>query len=314
MGELRKDYILDRWVIIAETRKKRPKEFKEQPAKTEKKTDYFAPGNEHLTPPEKGRIEKNRKWQIRWFENKFPALTPEGNPNIQTHNKFFTFSSNYGYHEIIVETPTKKQLPELSAEEIEELLKVYANRIIELEKKPHIKYAAVFKNEGPKGGTSIIHAHSQVTALNIIPPNIKEKLIAIKKFVNCPYCEIVKEEAKGTRKCFENKEFLAFCPYASRFNFETWIMPKKHITRLEDANHKELAKILKRVLEKIKELKVSYNIIIHYSPKGEDLHLCIEILPRIATWAGFEFSSGIVINSVSPERAAAYYRGELNEH
>ena len=89
-------------------------------------------------------------------------------------------------------------------------------------------------------------------------------------------------------------------------------MPKKHITRLEDVNFASLAELLKKVLVKIQGLKVSYNIIIHYSPKGEDLHLAIEILPRIAIWAGFELCSGMIINSISPEHAAEYYRGDFS--
>jgi len=110
-----------------------------------------------------------------------------------------------------------------------------------------------------------------------------------------------------------HKTFVAFTPYASRFNFEVWIFPKKHVINLNELNDKELldlAIILKKIVVKLKRLNASYNFFFHYAPKGEDLHFHIEITPRFAIWAGFEFSSNAVINSVSPEDAAKFYRGE----
>ena len=83
MNEIRKDYILDRYVIIATDRAKRPAQFIKQKQKTTKETCFFCPGNEHLTPPEIDRIEKNNKWLIRCFPNKFAATTIKGNPKIK---------------------------------------------------------------------------------------------------------------------------------------------------------------------------------------------------------------------------------------
>jgi UDPglucose--hexose-1-phosphate uridylyltransferase len=72
----------------------------------------------------------------------------------------------------------------------------------------------------------------------------------------------------------------------------------------------DLAAAVKRVLRKIKEINANFNMVIYYAPKGEDMHFHIEILPRIATWAGFELESGVTINVVSPEDAAKFYKGE----
>ena len=72
----------------------------------------------------------------------------------------------------------------------------------------------------------------------------------------------------------------------------------------------DLASMMKKILLKLKEINHSYNFFLHYSPEGEDLHFNIEICPRRAIWAGFELSSGEIINSVSPEDAAKFYRGE----
>ncbi|MBW2964591.1 galactose-1-phosphate uridylyltransferase [Candidatus Woesearchaeota archaeon] len=317
--ELRKDYILDRWVIIAEGRGKRPHEFKsdeniyaDDPG-AEK--CFFCPGNENMTPPEIGRLKDNgSSWKTRWFANKFAAVDKTGNPTVNTADNFFTYSDAYGNHEVLVGTPDhKKQMSDLSEDEIMNILKVYANRIGELSNQPNIKYVCVFKNEGKKAGTSIVHAHSQLVSLNIIPPEVQNKLEATKRFGRCPYCDIIKIEAKSLRHIHEDDNFVVFAPYASRFNFETWIFPKSHYKTLMDFSDDELfdlAAAIKRVLRKLKELNANYNIVIYYAPKGEDLHFHIEILPRISTWAGFEFGSGIVINTVSPEEAAKFYKGE----
>ena len=312
--ELRKDYLLDRWVVLATERKKRRKEFKKKEVEKKGKTCFFCPGNEATTPPEIGRVEENGKWIIRWFPNKFPAVRQEGDPIIKTHNEFFTFSDAYGNHEVIAECPEHdKQLWDLSKEHIKKILYVYKDRINDLTKDDNTKYVVIFKNHGGAAGTSLIHSHTQVASINLIPPIVSEEISASKILDDCLYCNIINVEKDSDRRCFENNSFVAFAPYASRFNYEVWIFPKMHVTNMNDLNDDEfgdLADILKKVLVKLKELDAAYNFFLHYAPEGENLHLHIEVTPRLATWAGFEFSSDIIINSVAPEDAAKFYRNE----
>lgn len=317
--ELRKDYILDRWVIIAPGRGKRPEEFRTEDNlyanDPGKEKCLFCPGNESMTPPEIGRVRDNTThWKLRWFPNKFAAVDKKGNPVIRTDNKYFTFSDAFGSHEVLVETADHaKQLYDLSEDEILDILKTFARRIDEQINQPNIKYVCVFKNEGPKAGTSLIHSHSQIISLNIIPPEVQEKLDSVKKYPSCPYCEIINIERKSLRHVHEDDTCVAFTPYASRFNFETWIFPKNHYRTMMDFSDEELfdiATAMKKVLRKLKQLNASFNIEFFYAPKGEDLHFHIAILPRISNWAGFEFGSGVYINVVSPEDAAKYFKGE----
>lgn len=314
VGEVRKDYILDRWVIFSTGRGKRPRQFSEEPVQKETGTCFFCPGNEALTPPELGRVEKNGKWVMRWFDNKFTALEQGCVTQIKTDNRFYTFGQNCGYHLVVVETPEhSKQLCDLPLEDISKLFETFRSIINSLEKQSGVTYAAVFKNHGPAAGTSIVHSHCQIMATTFMPPLLAEKLSARKKFIECPYCKIIESEKNSDRRCFENDSWIAFTPYASRFNYEIWLFPKSHIKRLDDlSSFAGLADILKKILLKLKELGCSYNLCLQYSPKNEDLHLHIEILPRIAIWAGFEFGSNAVINSVLPEDAAKFYRGEPN--
>jgi UDPglucose--hexose-1-phosphate uridylyltransferase len=333
MGILRKDYLLDRWVYYAAERKKRRMEFKEDRVKdvSSSKTCFFCTGNEHLTPKEIGRVEYKNIWKIRWFPNKFPVVELKGNAKLRK-NKFLMEGKNYGTHEVIAETADhKKQLADLSVEHIKEILDVYILRIKTLSKIKGTKYVAVFKNKGPQAGTSLVHAHTQVASLPLLPDDVMDEVKAVKKFrihenqrfsgrrkspgfsSECPYCNIIKLESKSKRKIMENKSIIAFAPFASRFNFEAWLFPKRHvksITSMYDNELYDMASALKKILLKLKKINASYNFFLHYAPKGENLHFHIEITPRIAKWGGFELSTGAIINSVMPEDAAKFYRSK----
>jgi len=311
--ELRKDYILERYVIISEARGKRPHEIIE---KEEERVEqcFFCPGNENLTPHEIMRVPDGKGgWKIRVFPNKFAAVELKGNYNIRTDNRFFTFSDSFGVHEVVVETNDHhKEMADLDEVELKELLDVYKKRIIELSKFEGIKYVNVFKNHGKDAGTSVIHSHTQIIATSIIPQLVEEELKAIKRYSNCPYCDILNIEKGSYRRCFENNEFVAFTPYASRFHYEIWIFPKKHIKSIEfmdDSTLLELANILKKILVKLKQLNLSYNFFLHYH-NDDAYHFHVEVCPRAAVWGGFELGTGITINSLSPEEAAKFYRGE----
>ncbi len=317
--ELRKDYVLNRYVIVAPVRGSRPYDFSQKIFDDQsEKVCYFCPGNEQLASAEKGHI--GEPWKIRWFDNKYPALEPTGKSVITTDNTFFTFSDAYGYHEVIVETNEHwKQLFDFSERDMKELLEVYKQRIEDLSAKEHIAYVHVFKNHGREAGTSIRHTHTQIMALNHIPHLIAEELAAVAAYERCPYCDILNIEKTSHRRCFENAGFVAFTPYASRFNYELWIFPKKHylsITELDGYELFELADILKKALLKLRDVNVSYNLFIHNSPQPyigsgkRGLHFHIEITPRIDLWGGFEHGSESYINRITPEDAARFYRGE----
>ena len=312
MGELRKDYILDRYVIIATERGKRPHQFIKDPIKTDTKSvDFFAQGNEHLTPDEIYRWpEKSKNWKIRVFPNKFAAVHPENKSQLITDNNFFTYSDAFGYHEVIVETPKiEESLIDLSEEELSDVFKVIKKRITINSNCDGIRYVSVFKNHGSDAGTSIAHSHTQLIAYNIIPQIIIDKEAAVAKHKTCPYCSIINIERNSHRRVFENPSFVAFTPYASRFPFEIMVFPKRHMLNITEFSEEEfvyLADIMKKILTKLKELNAPYNFYLQYGVKS--MHFHIEIIPRLAKWAGFEHATGTIINTMTPEAAAEFYR------
>lgn len=309
MKEIRKDYLLERYCIISEKRGKRPHDFKRK-TEINKGIDYFSPENEKLTPKETYRVGK-KTWQVRVFPNKFSAVDKKGQKDFETHNKYYKFATAVGFHEVIVETRSKtKMLADLSENHVVKVLETYSQRIETLEKKKGIKYVTVFKNKGGEAGTSILHSHSQLVAYNQIPPIVKEKVEKSTK-ENCKYCEIIEKEKNSERKILETKNIASFTPYCSIEPYHAIIFPKRHVKKLSELNEeekKDIAKALIKILGKLKELNASYNLVLHYSPRKEDLHLQIEIIPRLAIWGGFELGTGTYIISVSPENAAKYYR------
>jgi UDPglucose--hexose-1-phosphate uridylyltransferase len=310
--ELRKDYILDRWVILSDKRKNRPFDFKKDEKKDSKSRCVFCAGNESLTPPSVYELKDGEKWKIRVIPNKFSAVDPNGNPVIETHNRFYTFAGDHGIHEVVVETSEHgKKLSELSDENIKNNIKVYNMRINELLKDKNVKYVCLFKNQGADAGASINHSHSQIIAVALIPPFIDRKLEAIKRYNRCPYCDIIESEKNSDRRVYENRSFVSFCPYASQFNYELWILPKNHkriFNELSDEEIDDLVDIYKRAMGKLDDKGIDYDVDWYYSPDKEDLHFHIEIKPRIQNWAGFEIGFGIIVNEITPEDAAKFYR------
>jgi UDPglucose--hexose-1-phosphate uridylyltransferase len=331
MPELRKDYLMDRYVIIASERSKRPVLFKKTKV-SNKKNNYdkqcpFCKGNEAMLPGinKEYNVKKGKSSDIiRIVPNKYEAAMQKGNPELRNDNLFYTYSSSYGIHEVIIETLNHSiEFEELPLSQIKKIIEVYIESTKELIGKPNIKYISLFKNQGKEAGASINHTHSQIIGYNIVPELVKEKNKKAKEFFEknnkCAYCEIIEREKDSDRRVFENDSFIAFCPYASRFQFEVLLMPKRHFASLIDMDKKEikdLAESLKKILTTLEKIgPTPFNIMFFNTHKVGDnenyFHFHIEIAPRISNFAGFEIETETIINTTTPEDAASFYRENL---
>lgn len=313
MSELRKDYILDRWVIISEKRGKRPNQFS-APPKIDKKIQKncsFCPGNEHLTPKESFVLKSKEGWVIRSFKNKYGAVDKKQTTKSKKAT-MFTSVPAYGYSEVVVDSRYHdKQLEDLPVSHIKNVLEVLSQRMSFFASDKKIKHVAVFKNHSKEAGTSIIHSHCQIIAYNQVPKHVSEEIQALKKYKYCPFCKILKVESKSKRLCYKNNTFIAFAPFASRYNYEVSIFPVRHVRSILSLNQKEfldLADILKKVLLKLKSINAPYNFYFHNAPHHKNMHFHLKVNPRINTFGGFELETGTIINSVPPEKAAEFYR------
>jgi len=288
----------------------------------------FCYGNEYMTPPEiqafrNPKTEKNTAgWQVRVVPNKFPALQIEGNLDRRGLG-IFDMSNGIGAHEIIIETPYhEKDLSDLEPGEIGNVLKMYCLRSLDLQKDKRFKYLMIFKNYGSGAGATLDHNHSQLIALPMIPKNVIEELKGSGAYFEfrerCIFCDMIRQELdEKERIVTQNDHFIAFCPFASRFPFEMWVMPKEHqlsFHDISDGSIASMAGILKEVLVRMKAVlnDPPYNFIIHTSPiDGEErqgYHWHMEIMPRLSRIAGFEWGTGFYAVSTPPEIAIKYLK------
>lgn len=338
-NELRKDYLLNRWVVIATDRGRRPTDFVKQ--KTESDNTTTCPmcvGNENMTPPALMLYLKNnegvlktqdpatgqrpKNWLIRDIPNLYPAFSPPKRPeDAELILKNEHLANAIGHHEVIIESPNHYESP-ANAElpQLELVIQAYIDRFRELSAKRYIKYVSIFRNYGQPAGASLTHAHSQIIAAPIVPPMIKEELDASKEFYNkhqkCVFCDIIEQESRGPRLVCEDSDFIVLAPYASVTPMEFWIMPKKHAINILDLSGEEveaLAHTLKVSLKALEDLvndpPYNYSFHLAINEDTEDYyHWRLEVYPKLSIWAGFEISTGTYINTVTPETAAESLR------
>ncbi|MGH9445156.1 MAG: galactose-1-phosphate uridylyltransferase, partial [Terriglobia bacterium] len=302
MPELRKDPVTGRWVIISTDRAKRPSDFVRD--KVEIHGSGFCPfcyNNESKTPPEimayrrDGSAKDTPGWSIRVVPNKFPALRIEGTLNRQGEG-LFDKMEGIGAHEVIIETPDhQKTLAMLAPREIEDVLWAFRDRIVDLKKDRRFKYILIFKNHGEAAGASLEHTHSQLIALPVVPKRVLEEMGGAAEYYRykerCIFCDIIQQETQsGIRMTAENDSFVAIQPFAPRFPFETWIIPKVHQASFEQCmkpEYSQFALILKDILMRLDHVleKPAYNYVIHTSPISDPAddyyHWHIEIMPKL---------------------------------
>jgi len=302
-SEIRKDYVQEKYVIIAPHRKARPHAIARQAVRSQEKTFcYFCPEALHGVK-KLARRGSGTAWQVVSIANIFPAVS-QNNPKA------------YGCQEVVVETPDHtKELDDLSVTHISRIFEVYAERTRSISRDKKIEYILIFKNNGGRAGASLQHAHSQIFATEFLPPHLKDKSQKVQEYKlttgGCIYCDVIAKEQLGPRLVWEDKHVIAFTPYASMHNYEIWIMPKRHldnITVLTSGEKRSMARTLKYVLRRITDLNLPYNFYFHQVINDEDQHLYMKVTPRGSVWAGVEIGSGLIINPITPEDAAKFYR------
>ncbi len=297
----------------------------------------MCPGNENMTPPavllylkSTGGIVKDKdtallrhkNWLIRCVPNMYPAFAPPKEPADELSiMKADNFGHAVGHHEVLVESPKHDEHP--ADAELPQLVHVvngYIDRLRDLSEEPYVKYVSIFRNHGQEAGASLTHAHSQIIAMPFVPTVVTGEIEASRNFWKehgkCAFCELTKREANSPRLIQEDEYFAVLAPYASVNPLEFWIIPKKHAANpltLTNAEKEAFAKMLKITLKALKDLvnDPPYNYGIHLALDKEAencYHWHLEVYPRLAIWAGFEKSTGVYINTVPPEIAAAELR------
>ncbi len=336
MSELRKDPVIDRWVIIASERGARPSDFSDEGVEVEAKSCPFCGGNEQMTPKEIFAIRDGPRaadgpgWYVRVVPNKFPALNITGHLE-RTGIGLLDRMDGVGAHEVIIESPEHTlNIADAPASQIVRVLWAFKSRSIDLRGDTRFRHIMIFRNYGAVAGASLSHPHSQLIALPITPKAVKDRLRAARTYYlakeRCIFCDLIRQErALPDRVVHQTDRYIALAPYAARFPFEVHIFPLRHchdFVLMDEEETWALADFVKDMLTRIKVTlnNPAYNLMIQTAPNplprpGRpdywgtielDYHWHVEIVPRLTKIAGFEWGTGFYINPVAPEDSARF--------
>lgn len=334
-------------VLVATARSMRPKKA-EAPAPRDTRahvdTCPFCVGNESMTPPAIAAYPAVGAWEVRIVENLYPVLGDDReNPNL-TFGLQQTIDG-YGRHEVMIDHPQHGvAVHEMREDHLRLLFTAYQERMEQLYRSnPRLRYVLVFKNFGPAAGASIAHTHSQIIATPVVPDNVQLEVensrIYFEKNHRCIFCALIDEaltfeatlydrESGEIRRKLDvgqfvierSRKFIAIKPFASRFEWEVHILPLSHQSDFLAApadDFADLARVMRRTMARLDAVLggAQYNYFLHSVPHapafgdcGPSYHWHIEICPRTSIPTGFELGSGLFVNTVSPEVAAAKLR------
>jgi UDPglucose--hexose-1-phosphate uridylyltransferase len=330
MSEFRQDPTTREWVLLAPERAARPDDFAQHEPQAIPEWDPncpFCPGNEQRTPEEETfRIATGGGWQVRVVANKYPALTSAGSLDRRHQGALFTAMDGVGTHEVIIETPHhNRPLAEMELAEVKAVLVAYRQRYNAVRHDPRLKLILIFRNQGERAGTSLVHPHSQLIATPLVPPPIRRKHAVAREYYDdtarCIYCDLRQAEVDaGERLVWQSEHFTVLQPFAPQAAYETWILPNRHVPAYGDVADEEIADLSVVLRNTLRTLTaqvphLAFNCVIQTAPVGE-AHLNyylwhIQIIPRLATAAGFELGSGIPISTALPEETARLLRARL---
>lgn len=338
-SELRFDSISRDWVVIATGRAKKPEYFKKKKrarTKTPKSKCPFADISTQEPPVliyyrgkkleyQKGQIPKN--WTTIVIPNKYPALMPYPRLEKKKEGRFYEKMNAVGFCELVLTYHHERHFPHFKISQIEEVLAVYQDRYLALMEEPFINYVSIFHNHGVEAGASQSHPHSQIITTPLIDIDLQNALFGseqyYKKNKKCVYCEMNAWEKRVKKRIvFENKYFLALCPFASKAAFEVIISPWHHSAYFEEINDEERWYLAEAFSATFKALNrglsdPAYNFYLHTAPCDGKAHPHYHwhwtILPKTATPAGFELGTRMEISTIEPEEAADYLKKQLKK-
>jgi UDPglucose--hexose-1-phosphate uridylyltransferase len=333
MPEFRKDPIVDRWIIVSTERSQRPSDVQLRAGIPRPDGCPFCSGREAMTPPEVLAYRPCQSapdtpgWTVRVVPNKYPAVRMEAALGGGVEG-LFEMRPGIGTHEVIIETPEHDaSLATLPICHVEDVFRAFRDRLLDLHRDTRLRAGLIFKNHGAAAGATLAHPHSQLIALPMVPKHLREELGGCARYYDaqgrCIFCDMIQQEVRlGCRVVYENAAFIALTPFASRFPYEVWVLPKGHEPAFERAcgeTFSHLAATVQAVLRRAVDLLSDppYNMVWHSAPWGDDCgpyyHWHVEIMPRLTGVAGFEWGTGFYINPMPPEEAARALRQGSNQ-
>lgn len=323
-GELRYDLLRERWVLVSAARGRKPgdyasDDYTQEPYDTD--SDSLA-GMGDVDKERDTLIYRNAdgEWTTRVMPNKFPVVTDTSLDDLSDGPYPGLVAA--GTHEIVVTRDGRRTFALLSQMELAEVIDAYQERYLALMKQRDVRSITIFHNHGKGAGSTLKHPHSQILALPIVASTIMRELDVVSRYKKQSGMHLFSlisqyEAEQKMRVIYENDDFIAYCPFASRRAYEVRIIPKvpqpyfERITREEKISLADaLGTVLGAIYEGLDD--PDYNYFIRTAPcNGQDypdFSYYVEVLPRTHIYTGFEAATDIDIVPLAPEDAAAYLR------
>lgn len=320
MSQLRLDPLTGRWVVISADRAERPQDLVASSTASGEpgRPCPFCPGNEEDTPPALETYGPGGRWLVRVVPNLFPAFAGDEPMAVSHRGPLFTVAPASGIHEVLVLSPDHTAgWADLSDQQAGLIMAAVRDRIDEHSSVQGLRYSQAIVNSGREAGASLDHPHGQLLGMPFVPSEITIEQAGFARFEgNCLLCAAVEaEETAGDRVVHADDRVLVVCPYWSGSPFEMLVVPREHDPHLHHAQPPDLAAVGRAVRDVLASLHgalgaVAYNVVFHSAPYRStgQYHWHVHLLPKVTTRAGFELGTGVLINILPPEVAAAELR------
>lgn len=339
MPEIRVDPLSGHKVIVAGERSARPggEPRCPAPAPIDVERDPFAEGHEDRTPRElyavrpaggeadgvaggaaggAGGIPNTPGWTVRVVPNLYPALALDSpQPQADAQPDLFCAAPASGAHEVIVNAPESVlSLADLPPERLMGAMEVWRVRM-----RAHADraYVQLIVNERREAGASLEHTHSQLYALDFVPAEVARErercgAYATRTMGRGLLDDLVAEEVRrGERIVAIDEQAVLMAPYGSRMPFQLMLAPRKPRMRFEEDGPLGAALLHDGLSRLARHFGTSppLNMWVRTAPRGAE-HFCwrIDVVPRLTHLAGLELSTGLSLNILAPEHAAALLR------
>jgi UDPglucose--hexose-1-phosphate uridylyltransferase len=291
------------------------------PAPIDPEQDPFAEGHEDRTPPElhavrpAGGEPNSPGWTVRVVPDASPALGEDAPvPARDAVPDLFNALPSRGRREVIVNAPQPvTSLAELPVDQVKTCVEVWRERM----RAQHAACVHLTVDERVDAGATLPHTHARLFAFDFVPADIareRERFSAhaVRTMGANLLEDLVQEEVRRRLRVVAiDDEAVLLCPYASRSPYALMLVPRRRRERFEDDGptgaallHDGLSRLRRRF-----GASPPLNLWVRTAPRDAD-RFCwrIDIVPRLTPLAGLELGTGVELNVVAPEQAAAELR------
>ena len=249
------------WVLVSPHRTQRPWQGQHEES-TGKERPAFDPGCYLCPGNTRSGGEQNSHYTDTFvFTNDFPALLPSIPQNGHSGDPLFRRQEVSGTCRVICFSPRHDlTLPEMEIPAIRKVVDIWSDQVEDLGRR--YRWVQVFENKGTVMGCSNPHPHGQVWASDSLPnePAKEDRQQAeYKSECGSPLLldYLQREVETGERIVVEEKHWVALVPYWATWPYETLLLPRRHLARIDELDNSErdnLAVILKRLLTRYDNL------------------------------------------------------------